>query len=351
MFFKVWDEIQRNKGYFYACNGVKADEAMQAAWEHCLYNYDPDRGSLKFYVMSLGKSILKKKNKELAIDYGDNVIDNNHEIHVKDKDEDGNTTVRTYKLDAPDICDDVVRDIYADEYMYDEIAKIALVYMDMFLSMCKAIKLRSIDTKNYSTQFKKECVALCKVSPKFNKLCIDVYDKYSKLMTKFLESGEKKRNVWGEVDYDFMRKRQIKKVYLVDELGFPVIDADTQKYFLASKLKNKRIVRVNYVELWDDVCYCLEEDTISSIRFTIGSHTIYRTLGGSITVLDVPYNTVCDLMRMEILTNITKSLCGRILNIGSECIYLLCDINIEPFIPKISVAGFDIDLTVEVLYE
>lgn len=337
---RIYNEIKKNESYFWKFWGTDAPEAMQMTLLHSLSHYDEDKGNLKYYILSLARTIKRVNGNLIFVDF----IENTLQTPVDDDSPDARVDTGSIK----DFSEDIIDEIYKDSESYGELSCLALSCMDMFLALCESLMKHDSSIKYYSKPFIRTCLKLNKTYKDFNGKCLEIYQKYGSSMRKFLAYDEQiNPKVWREVDYSLIEQKRSKRVVFIDSLGNTIIDADRQSYKLKGFFEGKKVVRVKYEDVFDELCDLYDYNNISPVRFTIGDHTIVRTLGGSVTVVDPEPVNIYELFKMEILTNILRDTNGRHINIGSEYIYLLCDKNAVITVPDRTVLGVDLHFDIE----
>lgn len=334
LYFLLWNEITANAGYFRKFCGNDADEAMQMTLEHSLTHYDSEKGSLKYYIMSLARTIKRVGGDLVFVDFLDKTLE------TKDADE-LRPEVNTGTMN--DFSDDVVDDMYLSLDKSEEVAELALACMEMFLVLSESLITRDISTKYYSKTFITECLRISKKCKNFNKVCIEIYNMYGDAMKKFISGDIEKVGKWREVDYSLINSRKSKRITFVDAFGNEIIDADRQNYRLNGSLKDKHIVKIKYEDVYNKICDIIDYQDISPLKFTIGTKYICKTLGGSLSVVNPEITNIYELVKMEILTNLLHDTGGRYINIGSENIYILCDDLSSVNLPYREVAGISLE--------
>jgi hypothetical protein len=157
---------------------------------------------------------------------------------------------------------------------------------------------------------------------------------------------------WKEPDFVLINNSQSKRIRLVNpNTNEDVRDADMDDYVLAGKLgegtSRKKIIKVNYIELWEYFCDLVDDSETNELKFVVGNTYICRTFGGSLSIINPDLYNMYDVVRMEILTNILQDTYGRILNVGSECMYLVCNSTMTNTKLTRTVHGHDIELIYE----
>lgn len=342
LYYEIWAEINNLRYYFKKFNSNEAEEAMHLAFMHSITHYDAKKGGLKFYIMALARTIEKGDNDLVLVDFLEQTVSD-------DAQDMGVFSTRSYNdhINEVNIDDAVVEKLYLSINRYPEVAELALAFMPMFLTLCKSIKNKDSSSRYYSDIFIRESLKISKKCKNFNQICLQIYEQYGKAMSDFLAYDKEDKQNWREVDFSFIRGHWSKRIFLCDNNGTPIADADMQPYKLKGDLGGKAVYKVEYVDLWYSLCDIIDERSISPLSFTIGEHVVYRTLGGNYTIVDPHIDNVYELFKMEILTNILFDTEGRIMNIGSQCFYILCKPMENLQLPKRSISGVNIDLRLE----
>ena len=117
-----------------------------------------------------------------------------------------------------------------------------------------------------------------------------------------------------------------KRVKFINKVtGELVEDADIEDWYVRGKLSGKRIIKVPYADVWNVMCDLVDSNETNELKFVIDDYYIIKTFGGSYSILNPSLYNIYDLVRTEIITNILKDTGGRLINTGSECVYVLCD--------------------------
>ena len=164
---------------------------------------------------------------------------------------------------------------------------------------------------------------------------------YAPQMKAFISSDDGNEGKWKETDYSFIQTNQSKRIKLINRMTrFIADDADTDDIVLEGKLGTKRVIKVPYKDLWNKLCDLIDSEETNQIKFVIGDQYIFRTLGGSLSIINSSLFNEYELVRDEIVTNLLQDTRGRLLNIGSECIYILVSDDNE--IPDRTIRGINI---------
>ena len=327
---RVLGVIQELKYYFVRFNNSSADLAMQRTLHHALLHYQDD-GDLVPYIKKLARTIMINNDKTVPSEF--------MEATIVDTAEDIVTTVLDKVLEGSFI---------------NKIHSMVVGYMHYFLVLCESIKSQNSLTSYFPSEFKRECNRLAKLDSNFVPLCLDIYDKYGQEIRDFLECETLERT-WRETDYSSLELYASKRVKFVDKRGTVLdidkcmqSDLDTEDLYIVGKLANKRIVKIQYDEVWDTMCELIDSDKNNEMKFTVGSTTTIRTLGGSWSVLNPVLDHEYELCLDEIVTNLIIATKGRYLGRGIRYMYFLVEevLEIEPKIAMRQVLEFEeIDIT------
>lgn len=344
--FEVWREIEKNKRYFLKYCGDDADEAMQRVLIHTLTHYNPDKGSLKYYILALAKNILRRNNKICFVDFLEQTVQEDmEEVNISGS----NKNKGVMSENVSDFADDLVNDIYLSEDRYSDVAELALLQMDMFLMLCDALINRDSSTRYYSDSFIKSCLKISKKCNNFNELCLRIYYEYNIEMKDFLSKDMDKYGTWKEADFVYIGKRTSKRVILVDNYGNTITDADKEYFSIKGNISGKKIVKVGYNSIYEKILSLVDSDNTNCMKFFIGNQYIVRTLGGSHSIINPPLYNIYDLVLAEIVTNLLRDIDGILLCVGSENLYCLCNENKNIAIPDRRVRGIDLHFNYEVV--
>lgn len=287
------------KYYFVKFNKAKYNEAMHRAVHHALSHYDESSGQLIPYIKSLARTILK--------DYNNKIMPvEDTEIH---------TTEHT-----PDITDEVLEMFESTEIDVDGVAELALTYMNYFLTMCVSILKEDVSPVYFPKEFKLACLKLAKNNPQqFNQVVLELYREHATSMKEFISIKDKFDKNWVEADYSLIQKETSRRVRLYSDTN----NLDRGKLKISGRYTNKRIIKVYYRDILEYLCDLVDSEENNILRYNIGDNYIIRTLGGSVSVVNVPLFNMYDLIRDEILTNAINSVKGKFLGAGSEYFYFL----------------------------
>jgi len=343
-FGEIWSEIEKNRLYFKKFCGDRADEAMQKALHHAVYHYNAEKGGLKVYLKSLAKTINSTPNKRtVCVDFLENTVTDSYT-----GDSIGETnTYGAYR--ASDFSEEIIEDLYLDSDKTDEIADLALVSMNMFLHLCESLKTGSMASIYCPDSFIRSCMILARKCRSFNEDCLRIYEEYGNDMKLFIRSTNvNPDDKWVEADFTYINKRISKRVRLTDEEGVSVKDADIEPFYIRGNYKGKKVVKVRYKDIYEELLDMLDSPVSNAIKFCIGDRFIVKTLGGSLSVANPKLYNMYDLVEKEILTNLLKDTDNsQLLNIGSECMYFLCNDTYNLEIPEREIRGISLNFVAE----
>ena len=318
---RIWIELQQLRGYFRWCNSADVEESISATYNHAITHYDSSKGDLTAYLKALARTIHKTRTSkvELACDFSSVTGVSKYGVTTS-------ANILHTHMQEEDFSLDVIDDIHVKNTYRGKVECLALSNISAFLDLCTALQQedRTVPNKDFPKSFMKDCIALVKGPFKFT--CLDVYTKYKKVLTWYM-SQNLGASGWQKLDPTLCKGASKNcSVALVDAFtGDIVYDADRYAYRLQGYLKGaKRIVKVSYIDVWEKLCDLLDSPKTTLLKCQLGSHYVCRTLGGSESVLDVDITNLYDNIRLEILTNILYKLnVASVLNVGSECFYLL----------------------------
>jgi hypothetical protein len=342
----IWAEIESLHRYFYKFAGTEAHEAEQQVLLHALTHYKADKGNIKSYIKKLSREILKDNGKTVAVDFMEDTLGDGDEVLKVSDQLLSNVQHSTFN----DFSEDIVTKIDAENHRKREITEYALMSIDRFLILCEAILRRDTTTTYYPENFIKETLKLSGKYQNFNDLCINIYNSFGEEMKWFLDIEKNTVNSWKEADFNLNKNKVSKRVRFINtKTGEPVLDADIEEYRLETGTKSstdKHIYKIEYATLWNRLCDLVDDEDTNELKFIIDKSYIIRTLGGSFQLNADLYN-MYDLIRNEIVTNILLDTNCRLINVGSECIYLLQEGNGTINIPNRTIKGIEVNFSVE----
>ena len=341
----IWREIQGLKGYFYKFSGIMTDEAIQATFIHTLNHYDKNKASLNVYIKSLARVITKNPYKEITVDFLEQTLSND-----KNEKPDTKPSTRVHKTKEDDFTDELIKGIDYEQNLRRDVIQVALEFMDKFVLLCSALIRHDTSTIYYPEVFIQSCMKIARKYDDFNSCCINLFYEYEDLFNWFIDlDSNNEGDVWKETDYLTIFSNMSKRIKFINKETYDVVsDADKEDWVLKGKLGDKRIVRVSYIDLWNKFCDLIDSNEINELKFSIDNSYIIKTFGGSISVLNVDLYNEYDLVKQEIITNLICDTGGRLINVGSENVYLLCNDSCSELNNKIRVVrGLEIKFKYE----
>lgn len=307
---------------------------------HTLTHFNKEKGNLSAYIKKLAREITKENSRLVYVDFLDQT--------VSDDDEIGEPPQRNLGGSVRDFSDDVAEEMMLAENRRGEVVNLALEFMDKFILLCDALKRRDTSTRYFPDVFIKSCMDINSRCRNFNQLCFDVYEEYGDDFQWFLELDTRSEN-WRESDFMMLKNSGSKRLKLVSpRTGLEVEDADVDRYVIQGKLgdgtSRKKVIKVAYYDVWSMMCDLVDATETNELKFVIGDSYIIRTFAGSRSGLNTDLYGMYDLIRNEILTNVLLDTGGRVLNVGSENFYLVCNANMEKSCLERSVHGYDLKI-------
>lgn len=320
-FYLINEELSKLKWYFYKFTGVNAEEAMQKTLIHTLTHYNPERGDLGAYIKKLAREISKENGKLVFVDFLEQTLSDDSD------DEERKATIDTGRVS--DFSLTVIDNIIKSTDRRGEVVNLALTFMDKFVTLCDALTRHDTNTTYYPKPFIDECLRISGRCSDFNGLCLSLYEELGSDLEWFLHLDDDNDGVWREADHLLINQHKSKRVQITGLNGVEVTDADIDKWVISGKLgvgkDKKRVISVYYYDVWEMMCNLIDDTETNEMKFIVDDIYIIRTLGGSLSVVNPPLYNEYDLVRLEILTNIIHDTGGRVLSVGSENIYLLCN--------------------------
>lgn len=342
-YYEIWSEIDRLRNYFRKFCGAETDEAMNKTWCHCLSHFDETKGDLRAYVKSLAKTIVQTDGREVSVDFLENTVNDSQD------DDDLQPEKRGFhQRIKSDFSDSIIDTMYLSLDRTDELASLALSNMPWFLKLCESIILRDSTSEYYSKPFVEGFKSLYSRSNNLFQACIEMYETYGDGMREFLEMDTDNDGTWVEADFTYINLRTSKRVYLTTPKGGSIEYADMEPFIVKGSTKGKKIIRVKYVDQHEMMLDRIDSPVSNEMKFFIGDKYIIRTLGGSLSVVDVPLYNMYSLVQSEILTNLlrdTKN--SSLLNVGYEYMYFLCKADYDLYIPKRTIRGIELEFKAE----
>lgn len=280
-FYEIWEEIQSLRWYFYKFAGTNADEAMQRTLMHTLLHFQPDKGGLSAYIKKLAREITKDNSKLVLVDFLEQTLSGD--------DEEPTPTVDTGRVQ--DFSEEILEEMEMSVSKRKDVVNLALEFMEKFVVLCDALIKHDTSTRYYPTVFINQCLKINSRCPNFNRLCLDIYMEYSEDFQWFLDLINESEDLWKESDFLLISNNQSKRVKLIDTATEKeVVDADISDWKVVGKLgegdQRKRILKVEYYDVWEMMCDLIDSTETNEMKFIIDDSYIIRTFGGSLSVLN-----------------------------------------------------------------
>lgn len=321
-FYDAWKEIEKMRYYFYKFAGSNAEEAMSRTLMHVLTHFDERKGYLPDYVRKLARTIEKKSNKLVLVDFLEDTV-------FEDELEDTNASIydSNNSKKGADVAEEAIENLMQQENHYKDIQKIALEFMDKFVLLARALIQHDTNTTYYPEPFIKACMGLMHKYQNFNQVCIDIYNENSENFQWFL-TLDKEETEWRETDYLLFTQRESKRVLLLNKDTLePVQDCENEELAiqgnLGTKSNPKYVLKVDFSSAWHTMCDLIDDIDCNEMKFVLGDNYIIRTLGGSYSVVNPIKTNMYNLVRDEIVTNILLMFNCRLLNVGKTIAYIL----------------------------
>lgn len=305
----------------YVKNKGDPSEILDTVYHHAMEHYDPEKGELIPYLVTLLRSTRTTDTREVHFENQDKVV-SDQILRVgsrKDRVFGSTVIVNTDPHISPRV------DKFSD--VYEQVAEFALGSLPEFIPFCEAVKTRNSTNLHFSPAFKKQARRLYSASEHFLGICLDIYSQYGDAMKEFIEEqpkiAGKEAELWVEAEYKTDRLIS-RRISLVRPDGSVCSDPDTEPFKIKGSLGDKHLYRVRYREMYDLMEEYIDSLEYNPIKFSIGNSYIFRTLGGSYSVLNLSLFTEYEAVRMEMITNIARDLGNaRYITWGSECFYFL----------------------------
>lgn len=325
LYYDVWEQICELKWYFFRFAGKSAEEAMQKTLLHALAHFNAEKGDLQGYIKKLAREICKDNGKLVPVDFLDKTLASSEEDTVVDLSPNVNTG------SVPDFSRSLIDDLYATENRHIEVVNLALSFIDKFVLLCKALKARDTNVGYFQDVFIRECLRVNRLVPNFNDECVSLYDEFQDDFEEFIELGKDITEDWHEADFAAEANEISRRVRFIDpKTNTDVEDADISEFYLYGSIGNKRIFKVYYADVWNFMCDWIDAKETNPMKLIIDDSYIVRTFGGSYSFVNPDLYNLYNICRSEIVTNLVRDMFGRVINIGSSHVYMLCNGVPEP---------------------
>ncbi len=331
---RIWNECKK----LYSIS----DSLRMEVFEHAVFHFKEGQGNMMGYLIHVAQGLKKSYNKhEVATD----TLELTKTI-------DDTTNEREY-----DSIEEMVENRVLADYKYDVVCKYALSSKKYFLLYAKGITSSNYTKNFFPTDFKMETNRLF-TSQKldFHKNVKAIYKQYAKSFADFLSSP----NIhFKEIEKTNLKMtKSISLGYMSDEGSFIVSDTpdlylDRLRY--RGNIKNKRVIRVPVADVKDKLFTLIDSRTSNAMKFYMGSHYIFKSLGGSISMVDIPDYNWYGVIEDEIACNLCLDLKAQLIANDSDSVYLLQkpleDGTYINTIPHRVFGNVDIDFEYKVLFE
>lgn len=345
---RVINKVYNLKYYFrfFAKSDTLADDCMHMSILHTLDHFEGNDYALQTYIKNLARNFPKviKKKQDGSLDFLEDIIDSTGNLVVQKKE----SGVTIYNEPKNVLEEELINKILFEQEDFSDLYRWVIDNMSLFLVTAEAIKTHNTSLKKLPEDFKKTTLQLAQKYDNFNTMVFELYAQYSDAITTYLELQDLSE-LWQEADYTMFSRQVIKRCNfkLLDvNTEKPVKDADANEFFgIREDLKKYQVYRINYADIWDELCLKAEETPINSLHFTIGNQEQWRTLGGSV-VFDNSYHAFCKLQRDEIISNLLFFTKTNLLNVGNTHIYILGN-NLYQEVLKFKVKDMQFEFKIE----
>ena len=331
---KLWKECQNLYGI---------SEALRLeVFEHVCFHYKENKGNMKGYVLRVAQGLKKAYNKREIC------VDTLELIEASDK--------ATMQNDNSVSLTDIVEDRVLEAEGYDRVAEFALSNNKYFLKYGEDLLNKAQGKKTfYPSSFKMSAIKLMANLKCFHKYVRAIYKEHADSFSKFLESTTE-----GVPYLELERVKPTKLVslgYISEDGSF--VETDTPDLYLdkltyKGGLKFKRIIRVPVREFKDKLFDLIDSEETNPLKYYIGKHYVFKTLGGSLSFVDSPNYTEYALIEDELAHNLSVDLKAQVICNDSDNIYLLQkmqDNGTYNTIPHRVINGVEINLECIVMFE
>ena len=334
--YEVEEVLQQMDGYFYKFCGKEADEARAKVLLHTLTHYKSEKGDLKPYIKSLIRDILKDGGKLVCVDFLEETVSED------DSDTEGSKFQNLTRV--PNFVDKLIAD--NDDVVFDLVSKLVLTSLRDFLLLSQSLISGSINVFGFSRPFIENCLKITKEHPRFNEVCVKVYDLYKDDINYFLSCEE----MGYLYEADFTKSVYSQQVAIVDRYtGFKLPDPDRlpdDELLIKGKLGDRVIYRIDYLDILENIEAMYSDTKASFLRLTIGNYYIARNLSGQVIYGNPSIQSLLSVAKHELLSTLQKFSLGRLLVAGSEHFYMLCP-RLEDTVLEATIADTSFKLVFE----
>ena len=337
--YEVYKMIDKWKRLFYKVNRSKdrGDEAMSQTLLGALKFYKPEKGNLQGYIVQYAKTVLNDNTakQEVLLDFLELVLGDG-----EDSLEDTTSDTKSLNNNVPHTrIKDFTEDLFDfEEEMTEgipEVSLLALSSLQEFVSLATSIQRRDT-TNHYTKQFMNRSLDLSRRFKNFNSICVDIYNQHKKEIEWFLKiqtEFEVTNKSFEEADYTYKLSKP-KRINLINaDEGTPVKDADTENFVVTNKNNTPcKIYKINYIDTLSELYDYATDEENNEFSFHLSKHWLFRSLHSNVLInpkLDIIY----EMLKVEIITNLIKATKTKFLHLGSDCLYLVKDRNIDDEVP------------------
>lgn len=294
-----------------------ASEIIDTVFSHAMRNFQPSKGELIPYLAKLLTETRVTNKSEVHFDALDKVISDQvlRTGSKKDSALGKTVVVNTDAGISPRV------DTY--DKTVEKIVDFALDNLPSFVTLCEALVLRNSQNQHFAPIFKKSAKSLYSEYPeRFIPICMELYNKYGSQMREFVQEDPKGQSDWVEADY--VQQRVVsKRIKFLHPDGTMCVDPDKEPYAIKGTLGDRHLYKVRYRDLYDLLSEYIDSLEINPIKFCIGESYVFRTLGGSYSLINSSLFSQYDAALMEIISNLVRDLSARYITHGSEFMYFL----------------------------
>lgn len=327
--------IEELKNYFRKFNGSVADEAMARAYMHACRKYSTNLGDLKPYIKSLARHIMLTDEKDIP----------NEEIESMAVD--NSTSVEELAME----------ELQFNSVKDKMVSTVLMADLEAFLKLGHLLNNKEALSKVFlNKSFKNICTSVLATtdSGSFVTSVRMLYEQYQDIILWFLEQADfKTENAVKYRSYNgsYINKMKSRRAILVGIDNKPInrVLKENEKLRLRGYTTGKKIYRVYYYELLNQIMMKADSYTTNELVLVIGKNRLVRTCGGTFTEANSSWEDLYDLFFHELLTNILASSKCRLLTYCYNYVYLLGeDDYVGDTIQFKGMVGFgDIELGIE----
>ena len=358
--YEIYKTMQKWKKLFHRYNKTQHEyeDAFSKTFLEALKFYDENRGtSLDAYISKYAETINKDKifKREIPVDFMEESLadgeEDMQEVNHKHKNPGIDNELHPK---VNDFSDGVIANADMENHSMSDIQKFILEDLGYFLTFCEAVKAKDTTTGSYSNSYIKRARQLFRAYRNFNAICLKIYEQFEAEMRWFLKVQMDFEVTTKLEDADFTLSKPenlSKRIKLLNKQTHqPIKDADTEEFVVDGKLNTKvkqiGIYKINYVDAMETLIDKISDEENNEFVFHLGKHSIIRTLHSS-TFVDGKASVICNILKMELVTNVLKAVNGKLLNIGVDNIYIIRDRVDDLQIKPIEAKGLTLNFTVQ----